>query len=58
MDRLTELEMKMAWLENLVAELDSVIREQATRLDRQQVEIADLRERGPQETERDTPGER
>lgn len=57
MDRLTELEIKVSWLEKLVSDLDGVLREAIARIDRQQAEIADLRE-GTAATERDTPGER
>ena len=39
MDRLTELEIKVSWLEKLVSDLDGVLREAIARIDRQQAEI-------------------
>lgn len=39
-----ELEIKFAYLEKLVADLDEIVREQADRIDRLSKEVSELRE--------------
>jgi SlyX protein len=45
--RMEEVEVKVAYLENLIEELDAVVRLQADRLDALQREIVELRDELP-----------
>jgi len=46
MDRITDLEIKLAFMERHLLDLDTVVRELAARLERANLELAELRD-GP-----------